>query len=50
MAAEFAKRGACLALVGRNRDRLETTVQKCRDVGAKDERVNITSFLVDCLI
>ncbi len=50
MAVEFAKRGARLVLVGRNRDRLESTVQKCRDVGTKDDGVNKLVFDAVCHI
>ncbi|KAK3003405.1 hypothetical protein RJ639_020021 [Escallonia herrerae] len=33
---EYAKRGACLALVGRREDRLQTVASKTRQIGSPD--------------
>ena len=39
-AEEFAKLGAFLSITGRNKDRLEKTAQKCREVGLPSDKVS----------
>lgn len=40
VAYEYAKKGACLVLVARRRDRLEIVAQKSRQLGSGDVIVN----------
>ena len=38
-AVEFAKHGASLALMGRNKERLDVTIKQCLDTGMEKEKV-----------
>ncbi len=49
-AVAFARRGAGVAMIGRNKERLEQTAKECQDAGLKPEQVKKMLYITICTL